>query len=233
MEPKQAVDLWHYGQIELREPERATRLRDAPEWPDLMAMTCHALGASLAIGATRFGFDESGRNANDLRAVLQFPVGEQLFDWFFNSRTGYRAQFRKGAAYGNDQNSLFITMMRRELEVCTLFPVAARQLSRSFDDHGPVMASAQDFLTSLDPSLSKVWFCARLIRVTGGIEHLRVFCSTPDLAFRGDCAPWCSVYADESNAWLDIKGAFVSASGLYQLKDPGLRAQGLHWRGTA
>ena len=233
MKPEHATDLWHYDKIELTEPDRATRLRDAPEWPDLMAMTCHALGASLAYCAARFGFDESGTNPNDLRAVIQFPVGEQLFDWFFNSRTGYRAQFRRGAEYGTRQNALLTAMVRREMEASRLFPVAARRLTSTFDDHGPMMASAQDFLASLDPPLSKVWFCGRLVRVAGGVEDLTVSSSTADLAFRSDCEPWRSIYADEANAWLDVKGAFVSASGLYQLKDPALRAQALHCRGTA
>jgi hypothetical protein len=94
-------------------------------------------------------------------------------------------------------------------------------------------ATLQDVLASLSPTLSKVWFCAKLIGMHGGIEDLAVFLSTPDLAFGSDCPAWHSVCADGINAWLDVKGAFVSASGLYQLKDPSVRAQGLHCRGTA
>ena len=198
-----------------------------------MTIICRALQASLADSTARFGFDESGRSVDDLRAVVQFPVGEQAFDCFFNSHTGYRAQFRKGAEHGSEQNSLLISMLRRELEAYESDSILARRLTCSFDDRAPMTASKQDVLASLSPPLSKVWFCAKLIRHNGGIDELTVFSSTPDLVFRGGFAPWRSVYAEDPNAWLDVKGAFVSSSGLYQLKDSMFRAKGLFCRGTA
>ena len=58
-------------------------------------------------------------------------------------------------------------------------------------------------VTSLAPSLSKVWFCGRRIGRYGGVEDMSVFQSTPDLVFRSGYAAWRSIYADELNAWLD------------------------------
>lgn len=228
-----SAELWRYNQIESAEPQRAESLRAAPPWSDLMAETCRALRSSIMDGTARFGFDESGRDESHLRAVVQFPVGEQIFDWFFNSRTGYRAQFRVGAEHGNEQNSLLIGILRREFHAFESGSISARRLSSSFEDRGPISASIQDVVASLSPLLSKVWFCAKRIRQDSGVEEVTVSTSTPDLIFSSDCAPWRTIYAEDPNAWLDVKGAFVSPTGLYQLKDPMLRAEGLSCRGTA
>jgi hypothetical protein len=80
-----------------------------------MEMIRSALRVSLMKGGVRFGFDESGRNAIDLRAVVQFPIGAELFDWFFNARTGYRAQFRYGWQKGLSENAHLVTMLRTEI----------------------------------------------------------------------------------------------------------------------
>jgi hypothetical protein len=42
----------------------------------------------------RLGREHLDRDWNHVSAVVQFPVGTKLFDWFFNARTGYRAHFR-------------------------------------------------------------------------------------------------------------------------------------------
>ncbi|MEJ7667918.1 MAG: hypothetical protein WKH97_04115 [Casimicrobiaceae bacterium] len=227
------TDLWHYETIAVQEPERAARLSAAPDWTDMILMVSDAFRTSLLNGATRFGFDESGRNASHLRTVMQFPVGEQLFDWFFNAQTGYRAQFRRGSEFGNVQNAALITVLRREFDACNLDEVSARRLSNTFDDLGSMNAEAQDVLTSLDPSLSKVWFCARRIGRHNGVEDRTVFQSTPDLLFWSGYPAWRSISADDLNAWLDVKGAFIGDNEVYQLKAPILRAQDLQSRGTA
>ena len=172
--------LWHYDEIAANEPERATRLMAAPDWATMLEMVALAFRKSLPEGTLRFGFDESGRNADHLRAVLQFPVGEQLYDWFFNSRTGYRAQFRRGSIFGSEQNRVLIERLRIEFDSFTLRGVSARRLSSRFDDLGPMTSDPRSVITSLDPSLSKVWFCERRIGNLQGVEALRVFRATPD-----------------------------------------------------
>ena len=227
------AELWDYEQIAAREPERAAHLAAAPDWKDIAIMVSNALQSSFFNGTTRFGVDESGRNSNHLRVVLQFPIGEQLFDWFFNSRTGYRAQFRRGAYLGTAENAALIARLRDEFHSSNLVNIAARRLSSSFDDLGPITIRASDLLTSLDPSLSKVWFCGRRIGHTGGVEDLEVFRSTPDLTFRSGREAWRSICADDQNAWLDVKGAFLGDNGLYQPKTPIARGRDLESRGTA
>jgi hypothetical protein len=229
----ESYSLWRFDQVAAQDTERAARLHSAPPWADLAQMIRRALHASLSNGSARFGFDESGRNKTHLRAVVQFPIEGQLFDWFFNAHTGYRAQFRYGCENGSAENARLVTILRDEFEGCMQGQVSARCLSPSFDDLGPMAATVQDILVSLDPLLSKLWFCERLIGPDGGVKDLHVFRTGPKLVFDNGCEPWSSLYADESNAWIDLKGAFVGDGGLYQLKDPAIRAQGLQARGTA
>ena len=230
---RKSYALWRFDRVAAQDSERAARLHSAPPWAHLMEMIRRALHVSLSNGAARFGFDESGRNRIDLRAVVQFPIGEQLFDWFFNAHTGYRAQFRSGCENGSAENARLVTILRGEVEGCMQGQVSARRLSTLFDDLGPMAATVQDVLVSLDPVLSKLWFCERRIGPDGGVKDLHVFRTGPKLVFDNACEPWSSLYADESNAWVDLKGAFVGDGDLYQPKDPAIRAQGLQARGTA
>jgi hypothetical protein len=212
---------------------RAARLQNAPPLEELVDMLRVALRTSILERNTRFGFDQSGRSSDHLRAVVQFHVGDQVFDWFFNCHTGYRGQFRVGWENGATANALIITALRNELQERLGETVSARLLTCSFDDLGPMVAKSQDILVSLDPLLSKVWACDRLIGSKGGVTDLYVSRSGPKLLFHEACDPWSSLHADDPNAWLDVKGAFMCDKGLYQLKDPAFRAQQLQQNGTA
>jgi hypothetical protein len=225
-------DLWRFDQVVAEDPDRAARLRSAPRWEELVKRIRAALRVSMWESATRIGFDESGCSSTHLRAVVQFHVGEQLFDWFFNGHTGYRAQFRVGSKNGTAANALIVTALRNELQKCIGETVSARRLTSSFDDIGPMAATSQDVLLSLNPSLSKVWACDRLIGPEG-VTDLCVSRSGPKLLFDEGCHAWSSLHADEASAWLDVKGAFICDEGPYQMKDPTLRAQRLQQRGTA
>jgi len=188
--------------------------------------------SALTSAQLRFGFDEAGPNADDLRAVLQFPVARQLFDWFFNAHTGYRAQFRLGWENGLARNQALIELLRVPLRAAGAMEIAARRLSWTFENRGLGPTSMSRVLTSLDPYLSKVWFCKKLMQADGQVTDLRVELSGPRLPF-DDYDSWASVIADEGECWLDVKGAFVGPRGLYQLKDPAYRAQEMQRKGTA
>ena len=88
--------LWTFAEFDKHDSQRALHLRSAPCWSELITAVRGALGKAIETKNARFGFDESGRDARDLRGVVQFPVGTLLFDWLFNGTTGYRAQFRMG-----------------------------------------------------------------------------------------------------------------------------------------
>jgi len=201
-------DLWRFDRLTIDDPDRARRLHGAPIWAEMIELASEALRASLSTGVARFGFDESSRNANDLRATVQFPVREELFDWFFNAHSGYRAQFRKGWENGLAGNANLVARLRGVIAQHKPGSIAARRLNHKFDDLEPISANSQDIVASLDPSLSKVWCCERLIGSDGGVADLYVSRTGPKLVFGNECEPWSSLYAEAGGAWLDLKGAF-------------------------
>jgi hypothetical protein len=168
---------------------------------------------------------------DDCRVVVQFGVGAEVFDWFFNARTGYRAHFRANYMLGLKFNSEVIDALRGGL---ARLPDATpgRDLSGKFEDCGEVLIRRGFVLTSLVSDLSKVWFCAKRIQSGGGIELLPTGVVGPGLLLNGDVR-WAAPYREQDSAWLDVKGAFIGESGLYQPKDPIGRAKGLQATGEA
>src|SRR5690349_7081010 len=102
------TSFWSFDLIARNDAARAAQLQAAPPCDCLFAQCQEALSAALTSGQMRVGFDEAGANGDDLRAVLQFPVAQQLFDWFFNAHTGYRAQFRLAWENGLARNQALI-----------------------------------------------------------------------------------------------------------------------------
>lgn len=224
--------LWRFEKIEADDAHRAEALQAAPSRIDIVKMVASALRAAVSNGNVRIGFDESGTNASHLRAIIQFHVGQQIFDWFFNAHTGYRAQFRHRWEDGQAHNVELVYQLRDELKSIEQKEITARRLNALFEDCGTVRSHGNRILDSLDPELSKVWFCKKLIRPEGGISILRVDLSGPRLTFN-DYDSWGAPYAQESDAWLDLKGAFLGDTGLYQIKDPIRRAKDLQCSGSA
>ena len=92
-------------------------------------------------------------------------------------------------------------------------------------------ATVSQLVASLEPNLSKVWFCTALIQ-PGGVVQLPPGLTGPRILL-DDGISWAAPYRDDADSWLDVKGAFVSSAGLYQPKDPVLRATKLHRTGEA
>jgi hypothetical protein len=224
--------LWQFDRIAAQNSERAEALRAAPAPTEIARQVAAALKVALSKGNVRVGFEESETNAKHLRAVIQFHVGQQLFDWFFNAHTGYRAQFRIRWEDGHAYNRELVCLLRDELMNILGGQISARRLNTSFEDVGPEQALPSRILTSLQPDLSKVWFCKKLIHPDGRVSNLLVDLSGPRLVF-DEYESWTALYADESDAWLDLKGAFLGDSGPYQGKDPIFRAKKLQRLGSA
>ncbi|MGA8054305.1 MAG: hypothetical protein WCA12_10690, partial [Burkholderiales bacterium] len=86
---------------------------------------------------------------------------------------------------------------------------------------------------TLDPKLSKAWVCEKLIGNTGQIEELFVS-RTGSKLHMPETDPWSSLYPEDADGWLDVKGAFFPPTGQpYQLKSPEERAAKLEERGSA
>jgi len=224
--------LWTFEEFDRNEPERAAHLRASPPWPQLVQEIRQALRASLESENVRFGFDESSRGIGDLRATVQFPIGCTLFDQLFNGRTGYRAQFRIGSENGLLQNAHIISELSAALSLCASREIVAHRLTSEFTYKESMVCTINQVTASLDPELSKVWACEKLIGRAGEVQDLFVSRTGPKLLLV-DSDPWSSLYPENDAGWLDVKGAFMSPIGLYQLKPPALRAANLEKRGSA
>ncbi len=224
--------LWDFTEVDQEDAGRAARLRGSPPWAELIRKVCHALRAALLGSNVMFSFEESCQDDQHLRAIIQFPLGCQLFDWLFNGREGYRAQFRTGHQNGLVQNAVLISEFRAELTRHTRAEIIARRLSCDFKDKGPMAGSIGQIVSSLDPHLSKVWVCDNLIGNDRELHDLFVSRTGPKLTF-SDSDPWVSLYSEDGAGWLDVKGAFVGPNGVYQRKSPEERAANLEVHGSA
>ncbi|MBS1197818.1 MAG: hypothetical protein H6R18_1603 [Proteobacteria bacterium] len=224
--------LWTLDDFVIHDPDRGQCLRGAPPWADLIRAVRRALGDALKENNVRFGMDESGRDTNDLRGVVQFPLGRKLFDWFFNAQTGYRAQFRIGRENGLVKNADLIRELRAELELSRATAIVIHRLTSDFEYKVSRYGTIGEVATTLDEALSKVWICEKLIVQSGSIQDLFVSRTGPKLLFSNSDA-WSSLYPENGDGWLDVKGAFIGPIGPYQLRPPEARAAKLEERGTA
>ena len=163
---------------------------------------------------------------------MQFSVTRDLFDEFFNARTGYRAHFRAHYECGLKFNAAIIGALRLELERKLPMVVQGRELDCTFQDCGPARISRDFLISSLVEDLSKIWFCGKLIQREGGIRDLPTGVVGPKILLSGG-ERWAAPNRDERDAWLDVKGAFLGAAGRYQPKDPVARAKALQTTGQA
>lgn len=226
-------NLWTLNEFDAYDSERALRLRHAPSWPQLLGAVRDALRAAIETKNARFGVDESGRDSRDLRGVVQFPLGTSLFDCLFNSTSGYRAQFRVGSANGLAMNAQLIEEIATELGRFATTDVVIHRYTSEFIYKESTPGKVGQITATLDPKLSKVWACEKLIGNAGQIENLFVSRTGPKLLMPST-DPWSSLYPEDADGWLDVKGAFFPPTGQqYQLKSPEERAAKLEERGSA
>lgn len=225
--------LWTLDEFDAHDSARALHLRSAPFWSELVEAVRHELRAAIESGNARFGVDESARDSRDLRAVVQFPLGKSLFDWLFNSTAGYRAQFRIGRAKGLAMNAQLISELAAVLGRLATTEIVIHRYTSEFTYKESTGGKVGQVAATLDPKLSKVWICEKQIGEAGKIKNLFVSRTGPRLLMP-DTDPWSSLYAEDADGWLDIKGAFVPPVGQpYQLKSPEERAARLEERGSA
>jgi hypothetical protein len=225
---------WRFDKIEEDCPDRAKTLKAAGSPAALLEALQGALDKALKDSSLRIGREQKEQRADDRRAVVQFHLGIDLYDWFFNARTGYRAHFRGHYKYGLRFESEIIEGLRLRLDDKLPDTIYGRELSSEFEDCGPAQIPKMFLNASLARYryLPKVWFCTRRIRLDGGLEELRPSVTGPKILLdEDDC--WPAPYPEDDSAWLDVKGAFLGRSGPYQPKGPMGRAKKLHVRGTA
>ena len=228
---------------------RANRLENA-DTPDQLVQTLKKeLQKACQNGDCRVGVDSSENEFKENRAIIQFKVDPETYDWFFNARTGYRAQFWINENNGIDFNQKLVTVLRNTLLENILPSITARKIevikngdSREDHDVGEKSLTHDEIKSSLEPKTSKIWICERLIQSDGSspknIWQAVLSENDPKLCIprwedgkaKGLLAPFPGPIAEYS--WLDLKGAFVAKDGkTYQKKDPSDRADSLNKKG--
>lgn len=174
----------------------------------------------------------SDKSASVGRAVVQFHVGSDLFEAFFNSPTGYRAMFRRGPRIGSATNAALVASLNELLAGTLPETVTAHVIEFGLKWKGPKTVPRSEFLRSLDPSLAKVWYSTAEIRSTGEIRLMPTGVSEGKIDV-GLAYEWAEIRQNPDDCILEAKGAFVGPCGLFQHKDPELRARTPFSRGQA
>jgi hypothetical protein len=189
--------------------------------------------------------------------IVQFQVSVDLYDWFFNARTGYRAQFWRGSAIGDAFNTYLVSRLREKILKRSSRGISARRVivtpigdSKEEWCEGAIEVDEDFVARSLHVELSKIWICEWLARRNGDGPSVNLGFAV--LSAAGRCLPrlliarWGEAkspqgdvgegtrapFPIEEHAWLDIKGAFIDSNGLpTQLKPPSKRAEDIFTRG--
>jgi hypothetical protein len=151
---------------------------------------------------------------------------------------------------GMDFNRSLIDLLSECLSYLLPETIQARKLTVHSDSHcryetdiGSSSLSKATMLRALDPMVSKIWLCERLIQRDGsspldtGLTMSALWSPKLDIPNwnaaknpttgeigEGTRAP----YPAADQAWLDVKGGFADGRSLRQLKDPLKRARMIH-----
>lgn len=169
------------------------------------------------------------------RAVVQIRVSEEFFDSFFNSPLGYRAMFRRGPRVGCAANSTIVASVRDFLSQALTGAVDAYVITFAQDSiecRGQKTIDRSEYLRSFDPGLAKIWYGTSEIEAGGRVRSLSLGVSADKINV-GLSHPWAAIRQDAMSCLLEVKGAFLGSLGLFQLKDPDLRARTLSEKGEA
>jgi hypothetical protein len=241
------ADDWSFDEIREVCAARADRLEHAGSSDDLMAELAVAAVEGLKNDTIRFGIDSINSEFRAVRVTIQYQVSPDLFDWFFNGRTGYRAQFWVSPDVGLHFNSNALKLLLKDWGAFVDGAVSARMIRVDPEDHhekdvGPYSIAERLMKQSLHPDFSKFWICERLIQPSGGdpkcVGGIIDACSRPKLVIprwanatpkKGDKGEGCRApYPEREGAWIDLKGGFVEDGELQQIKPPLERALSLN-----
>jgi hypothetical protein len=223
---------WSFSDIATHDPERASRLESAPPPEQLATLILQRFEGALDSSDLRVGWMESRDRPPDSRIVLQFHVGEKLYDQFFNARTGYRARFRFDWRLGFEYNRALVEAMRDIVAARSSEKFAARHIKGEFEDCGKIEVTREQVLDSLAPDFAKLWWCGHLMSNDGHVRRVVPSFTGPRIQVDVETR-WAGIFSSEVDAWLDLNGAFLGEDGPYQLKDPVLRAMELQADGEA
>lgn len=244
---------WSFEAIRHSNSIRAAHLDSSGSPEDLIQHLAASLAAACISGTLRVAVDSKDNTFVACRTIIQFRVQPGLYDWFFNARTGYRAQFWIAPDHGMIFNERVISSLKGVLSECLPGIVTARRIkvitteSREEIDCGVSAIPRGELLGSLAPVASKIWICERLYDPEGGpVRNIGfavlseaeqspaklnvprwtdAICPGGMQSSEGLRAPWPT----DEYSWLDLKGAFLAIDGpAYQLKPQNERADQIH-----
>jgi len=236
---------WSFKELYGSDCNRAGRLEDAGS-PDTLVTKLQAeLTNTISRGSLRVAVDSPGNQFVEKRVTIQFQVPPDIYDWFFNARTGYRAQFWKCPDVGATFNKQIIEALSCTLHNKLPDEVSAKKINVSFEKEsryesyeGEESISREIISTSIKSSISKIWIAERLYGAAA-IENIGLAVlmdaarNLPKLCIPRWQEEGCRApYPAECQSWLDLKGAFVHPKGhVHQIKSQQERAETIHRSG--
>jgi hypothetical protein len=202
-----------WGFKNLEDDERTRKLEAAPAYDEIVRKVRQAFRVRILERSAR-GYDLAPFDP-DPRAIIQFQVDPDLYDEFFNSRTGYRAQYWQSVGRGVDANAFLVVNLLAE--ICDLDPwPTGWSLKRDFAMRSLLCAGA------------KVWISEKFVGHTDTL--VRIY-NSPKLAVpqwrpEEEQPPGRARAArlPPNLCWLDLKGCFLDGESIRRPKDPFDRA---------
>lgn len=243
---------WSFEHICSADPVRAAQLAACGPGEELITNLKETLTSSIDKNKVRLALDSKNNAFVECRSIVQFQTSPEIYDWFFNGRTGYRAHFWNSTQVGAEFNTRVVKELADTLARCLPSMVVVRRIelvpdseSREETDSGEMNIARSTLINSLEPSVSKIWICERLYSQCGRIENIGFATLSaaeqgPKLSVRrwetaanpktgeigeGLRAP----YPHRESSWLDLKGGFLKPDGTaIQLKPTMERAAQIH-----
>ena len=168
------------------------------------------------------------------RSVIQVRVTPEFFADFFNSASGYRGMFRRGPRTGSATNAALVDVHRSTLSTVLADTVDACLVrgGTQLELMGRTAIPRSTFLRSFDPSLAKLWYCTAEVSASDGIRFLPFGIESGAIDV-GLTEKWAAIRQGKIDCFIEAKGAFIAPYGLFQFKDPEVRAQELSVKGQA
>src|SRR5262245_63868928 len=131
---------WSFESVRVADRHRAEVLENAPRFLEIVARIATAASDAVKAGSESYywQWEPHGQWEGFKRAVFQFPIDADLFDFFWNARSGFRAQFWLSPTIGALANALIAE------KVTVVLPAD----QRLWLDHSPIF----------DSVMSKCWF---------------------------------------------------------------------------
>jgi hypothetical protein len=247
---------WSFDAIRLEDPARADRLEHAGSPQLLLRALSQALEKAIERNTWRIAWNVREGAFVEVRAIVQFQVMPQTYDWFFNARTGYRSRFWIGPTLGCDFNRqvaeslrqvLLLDRLNQNLEARRIVVIYDRA-SRHEIDLGSVSMCRDELVGSMDPEVSKIWISEWLYSADRQPDPIGfAVLSAAQQSAKLGVPKWADAinpstgdkgeglrapYPTQDYSWLDLKGGFLNPSGdPSHINAPDKRASNIHERG--